>query len=94
MKKGNLFENSVSPRNGMEVWGLDQILRRGRQVNVPVKGVIQNVFDIDNHGAGNTYVDMLLDDGQSIHLPLSRLFDHKPRYTKVTDMFGDTKVWQ
>jgi len=89
--KGNLLENNIMPEVGMEVWALIGSKRTFR--DIPKKGVIKRVSNIDNRGLGNTYCDIDI-NGENRHQPIICIFDHKPKYVEIEDCFGKVKIWQ
>lgn len=90
IKQGSLLDNLTTPREGTEYWARVQ---NDKGNPVVIKGVVDLVFNIDNRGYANIYVDFHSGE-KKYHLPINVLFDHRPKMVEIVDRFGPVKVWR
>lgn len=85
---GSYLDQGRVPHPGDVVW-LTPTLGGNK---TPLRGEVLAVSNIDNRGLGNAYVDVATSHGNR-HVPISTVFDHRPRRVKVSDAMGETTVW-
>ena len=91
--KGNRKMNNGTvnriPKDGDEVYIL-----AGCMADIVVKGKVLRTNNIDNKWFFNTYLEIENNNGGLHHVPISVVFDHKPKRVKITDTYGEVIVWQ
>ncbi len=88
---GNVLENSIIVNSGNSVWFLRH--KHGRIDLMADQGTIAAMFNIDNKGYANTYLDIINKKGKSFHVNIGQVYNHKPKLTLITDCYGETAQW-
>lgn len=84
---GSFLDNKKIPKLNQNVWFLS-----GMFGDIPKKGKVLDISDIDRKGLSNTYLEIETSKEKK-HVNIMLVFDHKPKKTKIKDEYGELTKW-